>query len=348
MADYLRAGIIGAGFIGAVHADAVRAARGVVSRVAASSPSRAAEAADRLGALAPANGAEELIDADDVDVVHICTPNALHVPLARRALAAGKPVVCEKPLATTLDDARELMALAAETGVVATVPFVYRFYPTVREARARIADGEAGTLRLLHGHYLQDWQAQGADPGWRGEPVHGGAHRAFADIGVHWCDLVEFLTGHRIAALVARTADGGTQSTVLFATDRGASGSVVVSQTAPGRKNSLVATLEGDDASFGFDQQQPEILRIGTVAENRVVLRGASDSSTAARYSVLPPGHPQGYQDCFAAFVRDCYAAVRGEHPDGLPTFDDGARSAALLDAVIASSASSTWVEVPT
>jgi len=180
----VRAGIIGAGFIGAVHANAVRAAGGLVARVAASTPERSAAAADRLGALAPAATAEELIDSDDVDVVHICTPNSLHTPLAHRTLALGKPVVCEKPLATTLSDAQSLVAAA--DGRVATVPFVYRFYPAVREARARIAAGEAGLLHLLHGAYLQDWQAGGADAGWRGEATEGGAYRAFADIGVHW------------------------------------------------------------------------------------------------------------------------------------------------------------------
>lgn len=347
MADDMRAGIIGAGFIGAVHANAVRASGAVVSRVAASTGERSAAAARRLGAVAPADSAEALIDADDVDVVHICTPNALHVPLAQRALAAGKPVVCEKPLATDLDGALALAEQARAVGVLAAVPFVYRFYPSLREARARVTAGEAGELYLLHGHYLQDWQAAGADAGWRGEAEQGGAHRAFADIGVHWCDLVEFATGHRIARLVARTNGGGTESVVLFGTDRGASGSVVVSQTALGRKNQLVIRLEGTAAAYGFDQEQPETLRIGAMAENRVLHRGADGTAAAARYSVLPPGHPQGYQDCFNAFVADCYSAVHGAPPDGLPTFDDGARAAALVHAVIESDTSSSWVEVP-
>jgi predicted dehydrogenase len=357
MADQLRAGIIGAGFIGAVHAHAVRAAGGVVIRVAASTPDRSAEAAARLGAQAPAATGEELIETDDVDVVHICTPNSLHAPLAHRALAAGKAVVCEKPLATTLDDARALATAAADA--VATVPFVYRFYPAVREARARIAAGEAGPLHLLHGAYLQDWQAGGASAGWRGDSSEGGEHRAFADIGVHWCDLVEFTTGHRITRLLARTSGGGTATSVLFETDSGAAGSVLVSQTALGRRNALRFSLDGADAAYGFDQERPEVLHIGGLDDNRALHRGSPAASEAAgRYSVLPPGHPQGYQDCFNAFVADTYAAVRGAQdlpagsstgvaPDGLPTFDDGARAAALTDAVITSSTSSTWVEVP-
>lgn len=346
MADQLRAGIIGAGFIGAVHAHAVRAAGGVVTRVAASMPDRSVQAADRLGAAAPAGTGEELIESPDVDVVHICTPNSLHVPLARRALAAGKAVVCEKPLATTLDDAR---ALVAEAGtVVATVPFVYRFYPAVREARARVAAGDAGPLHLLHGAYLQDWQAGGAEAGWRGDPSEGGAHRAFADIGVHWCDLVEFVSGHRITRLQARTLGEGTGSTVQFETADGAAGSLVVSQTAIGRRNSLRFSLDGERAAYGFDQEYPESLLVGGLDGNLTVHRGSPATSDAARrYSLLPPGHPQGYQDCFNAFVADTYAAVAGDAPEGLPTFADGLRAAALTDAVITSSESSTWVEVP-
>ncbi|MHC9292946.1 Gfo/Idh/MocA family protein [Mycobacterium sp. LTG2003] len=346
MTDQLRAGIIGAGFIGTVHANAVRAAGGLVTRVAASTAERSAEAARRLGAIGSAATAEELIDSDDVQVVHICTPNSLHVPLARRALAAGKPLVCEKPLATTLSDARSLAA-AAE-GEVATVPFVYRFYPAIREARARVAAGEAGPLHLLHGAYLQDWQAGGASAGWRGEDAEGGAYRTFADIGVHWCDLVEFTTGHRITRLLARTTGDGTVTTVLFDTDAGASGSMLASQTAIGRRNSLRVFLEGADAAYGFDQENPENLFVGGIESNLTLHRGSPATSAAAsRYSLLPPGHPQGYQDCFNAFVADTYAAIGGSAPDGLPTFADGVRAATLVDAVIRSSQSCAWVDVP-
>ncbi|MET0189758.1 MAG: Gfo/Idh/MocA family oxidoreductase [Pseudonocardia sediminis] len=346
MADAVRAGIIGAGFIGTVHAHAVRAAGGQVTRVAASTPDRGAQAASRLGARAAAGSGEELIDADDVDVVHICTPNSTHVPLARRALAAGKPVVCEKPLATSLLDARVLAEEAA--GHVATVPFVYRFYPAVREARARVADGGAGPLILLHGAYLQDWQAGDGPAGWRGDAAEGGAHRAFADVGVHWCDLVEFTSGHRITRLLATTAAGGRATTVQFATDGGASGSVVVSQAAHGRRNALRISLDGERAAYRFDQEDPETLLVGGPDGDLAVHRGAPTYSDAAsRYSLLPPGHPQGYQDCFNAFVADSYAAIRGETPDGLPTFDDGLRAAVLTDAVIRSSDFSAWVDVP-
>jgi predicted dehydrogenase len=293
------------------------------------------------------------VTADDVDVVHICTPNHLHAPLAELALKAGKHVVCEKPLATTSDDARRLVALAADAGVVATVPFVYRYYASVRDARARIAAGETGPLRLLHGSYLQDWLSTGADTNWRVDAELGGASRAFADIGVHWCDLVEFTTGHRITRLVARTLhaypDRSTTedaATMLFETDRGALGSLVVSQITPGRKNRLWFSLDGADASLSFDQEVPDSLWKGLREHAVVIPRGSETTPGSAQaYSFLPAGHPQGYQDCFNAFVAETYAAMRGESPEGLPTFADGLRAAMITDAVLGSAADGGWTE---
>jgi predicted dehydrogenase len=362
MTDRLRVGIIGVGFIGTVHAHAVRNAGGVLAAVAAATPEHAKAAAHQLQA-ERACSSEELLGADDIDIVHICTPNHLHVPLAEAALKASKHVICEKPLAPTVEEAQRLVDGAAEAGVVATVPFVYRFYATVREARARIRQGESGPLWLLHGSYLQDWLSKREDSNWRVDPALGGASRAFGDIGVHWCDLMEFVTGHRIVRLTARTmtafperrlAQGagavGTEdaATVLFETDQGACGAVVISQVSPGRKNRLWFSFDGAQASFSFDQEQPESLWIGGRASNQLLLRGAEASSqAAAKYSMLPAGHPQGYQDCFNAFVADAYAAIAGDQPDGLPTFADGLRAAMLTRAVVDSATSQTWVEVP-
>lgn len=334
-----------------------------MAAVAASSPERSAAAAQRLGAAWSAPSAEALVASDDVDVVHICTPNHTHAGLAELALRAGKPVICEKPLATTVAAARRLVAAAEEAGVVATVPFVYRFYPTVREARARIAAGEAGRLWLLHGSYLQDWLASSEATNWRVDPALGGASRAFADIGVHWCDLMEFVTDHRIVSLSATTGQafperGGVEGStnavgtedgaaVLFVTDRGARGSVVVSQVSPGRKNRLWFSFDGSLASYAFDQESPDTLWVGGQAENRIVARGPDTLSAAgARYARLPAGHPQGYQDAFNAFVADTYAAITGHRPEGLPTFADGLRAAVLSEAVIESARHQTWMEV--
>jgi len=363
MTDRFRAGIVGAGFIGGVHAHAVRAAGGVVSRVADVTPERAASSAERLHAEQAAASAEELIAADDVDAVHICTPNVTHAALAEMAIRAGKHVICEKPLATTPADAHRLASAAAEAGITAAVPFIYRYYPTVRETRARIAGEEAGPLWLLHGSYLQDWLSNSEDTNWRIDPSIGGSSRAFADIGVHWCDLMEFTTGHRITRLTARLVTAyqqrgkdhartpaGTEdgATVLFETDHGATGSVVLSQVSPGRKNRLWFSWEGTSASYVFDQEQPDSLWIGGRAESRIVPRGFDTlSAPARRYVALPAGHPQGYQDCFNAFVADCYASIGGLEPDGLPTFADGLRAAVITAAVITAATNESWVEVP-
>jgi predicted dehydrogenase len=357
MSRPVRAGLIGTGFIGGVHAHAVRASGNILSRVAGSSPDRSAAAVGRLGAANGPGTAEEVATADDVDVVHICTPNHLHAPLAELALKAGKHVVCEKPLATTVADARRLTGLAAEAGVVAAVPFVYRYYATVRDARARIAGGETGPLRLLHGSYLQDWLSDSADTNWRVDPALGGASRTFADIGVHWCDLVEFTSGHRITRLTARTLTavgdrGGPVSTedaatIMFETDRGAVGSLVVSQISPGRKNRLWFSLDGADASLSFDQELPETLWKGMREHTVVIPRGSSTTPGSARaYSFLPAGHPQGYQDCFDSFVADVYSAIRGGSPEGLPTFADGLRAARITEAVLGSADDGRWTPI--
>jgi predicted dehydrogenase len=354
----VRFGIIGTGFMARVHAHAVRAGGGSVTRLAGSSPERAKEAAGRLHVSEVAASVEELVEAPDVDIVSVCTPNNLHGPMAELALAAGKHVICEKPLALTAPEAAHLAGLADRTGRLTAVPFVYRYYPTVREARARIARGDAGRLWLLHGSYLQDWLASPAATDWRVDPARGGSSRAFGDIGVHWCDLMEFVTGHRIVELTATTArahearrdvpvateDGAC---VIFRTDQGATGSVLVSQVSPGRKNALTFSFDGTEASFGFDQERPETLRVGGSAVDLVVQRDPDHlTAAAAPYAVLPPGHPQGYQDCFNGFFADVIAGVRGEDVGGLPSFDDGLRAARITAAVVEAAATGAWVRV--
>ena len=359
-----RAGIIGTGFMGSVHSHAVRAAGGEVSAVTGSSQASGEAAAAKFGARTAAESPEALIARDDIDVIHICTPNATHADLARKAIAAGKAVVCEKPLATSVEDANELTHLAEQAGVVTAVPFVYRFYPAVREARDRILNGEAGRLWLLHGSYLQDWLAGAEATNWRVDSTLGGASRAFGDIGVHWCDLMEFTTGHRITRIMARTSRayeqreaGGTLSSVAtedgatlqFDTDKGATGSLVVSQVSPGRKNRLWFSFDGTETSFSFNQERPDTLHIGRTDSSTDIPVGPQTLSTPGgrRYATLPPGHPQGYQDSFNAFVADTYAAVQGQKPEGLPTFRDGLRAALLTNAVVTSAAQQSWVDVP-
>jgi predicted dehydrogenase len=290
-------------------------------------------------------------------VVHVCTPNATHPDLVRAVVAAGKHVVCEKPLAVTVGEAESMTTMALDARVVASVPFVYRFYPMVREARARLASGASGDVRLLHGSYLQDWLVAADDDNWRVSAEAGGASRAFADIGVHWCDLVEFVTGHRITRLSARTViavperSGRRVTTedavvMMLETDRGATGSLTVSQVSAGRKNRLWFSVDASHESLSFDQENPESLWVGGRETTQQLVRAVSPAADAARYVTLPPGHPQGYQDAFDAFVLDTYTAVQGGLPDGLPTFADGLRAARLTAAVLRSAATGAWVDV--
>jgi predicted dehydrogenase len=373
MAARLRAAVAGVGFIGPVHVRAARLAGAEVVGLAGGDPARTRAVAQALGVARVFATADALVRDPDVDVVHLCTPNHLHAPLARAALAAGKHVVCEKPLATTAADAAALVELASRAGVVAAVPFVYRFHPVVREARARIASGRSGAIRLIHGCYLQDWLATADDNNWRVDPALGGPSRAFADIGAHWCDLVEFVTGHRIARLSARTITAVTERragsahafqratgerrapvtgedavTMQFETDGGAAGTLIVSQVSQGRKNRLWFEVDAAHEALAFDQEDPERLWIGAQDRQEILLRDpARLSPGAARYATLPAGHAQGYGDAFDAFVADTYAAIRGADPDGLPRFADGLRAAQLTEAVLASASGQTWEDVP-
>ena len=253
---------------------------------------------------------------------------------------------------------------------------MYRYYPTVREARERVGSGQTGPIRLLHGTYLQDWLLRPEDANWRVDERLGGPSRAFADIGSHWCDLAEFVSGQRIVRLSANlitavpervgatarrafeaAGDGGDgahrvttedAAIVQFETDAGAIGSVVVSQISAGRKNRLWIELDGAEQALAFDQESPETLWCGSRDELRIVWRDpATLSPPAARLAFLPGGHPQGYADCFDAFVADFYGGVRsGSAPEGMPTFSDGLRAALITDAVLASSREQRWVDV--
>ncbi|MGI6871579.1 Gfo/Idh/MocA family protein [Amycolatopsis sp. 3B14] len=351
----LRAGIIGAGFIGAVHARAVHTLGQDLAAVAASTPARSREAAAELGARAAVDSAEELAAAPDIDVVHICTPNALHAPLTRIALDAGKHVVLEKPVGTSSAEVADLVRRWRDTDRVVAVPFAYRFYPVVREVRDRV---RGGPVRLIHGVYLQDWLSRDSDTNWRVRSGLGGPSRAFGDIGVHWCDLAEFVTGQRIARVhavlprvvpVRAGVEVDTEDAALlqFETEQGVFGSAVISQISPGRRNQLQLRIDTPDTEYAFDQQEPEVLWMGGREETRVLHRGdPALGPDATSRNLVPAGHPQGYLDSFTGFIADAYAAMRGEKPDGLPTLADGARATAITEAVLDSAARRDWVEV--
>jgi predicted dehydrogenase len=356
-----RAAIVGTGFMGRVHARAVHVAGGRVAGVVGSSVDRARTALPEMYSDLVFSSLNEALESPDVDVVHVCTPNNLHESVVLAAIEAGKHLVCEKPLSTSADSAARMAAAARDTQRVATVPFVYRFHPMVREARERVRRGDVGTVFLAHGGYLQDWLLRPSDDNWRVDPSVGGPTRAFGDIGSHWCDLLEFVTGERIARVSAQVStvnehrgDGDPRQVstedivvVQFATTSGVIGSFVISQVSAGRKNRLVLEVSGSKSSLAFDQENAEFLWWGGRESSSVLVRDPETlTPSAACYARVPSGHPQGYQDCFDSFVSDTRSAIGGGWPDGLPTFDDGLRAARIADAVVASARQQTWVEV--
>jgi predicted dehydrogenase len=372
-----RVAILGAGMIGEVHRRAAMLAGAEIVGVMASSADRSREVAQAWGAEQAYDSIEEVADGN-AEIVHICTPNASHVPYAVALMEAGKHVLCEKPLGVSLKDAQHAAKVAENAGVVNTIPFAYRFHPMAREMQARVQAEEFGAVNLMHGSYLQDWLLNPRATSWRVDPQAGGPSRAFGDIGSHWCDLVEWVTGDRIARLVATTsitikqrpaATAATFSAVesdaplvdvetedsaliLFRTANDVAGSAVISQLSAGRKNRLWIQVDGMNQSAAFDQEMPEQLWIGSEGGAQIVVRDPSHGSAEQRrLSTLPAGHPQGYAQCFENYVADSYAAVdahdgRGQVPEGLPTFADGMRAAEICDAMLRSAAKGKWVDV--
>ena len=296
-------GLVGPGFVGAHHIDAVRRLGFVdVVAVAASSEESARRKADALG-VAKAYGSAEALAADpDVDVVHNTTPNHLHTPVIMAALAHGKHVVSDKPLAIDAAEAKALLDAATSAGVVHAVTFNYRGNPLVQQARAMIAAGELGPVHFVHGSYLQDWLLEPTDFSWRLEPDKGGASSAMGDIGSHWCDLVQYVSGHRIVEVLADlttviktryrpsgsaeafSAQHGTDgksavaissddlATVLVRFDNGARGSLTVGQVCAGHKNDLWFEINGAKRSLRWVQERQNELWLGHRHEANGVL----------------------------------------------------------------------------
>jgi predicted dehydrogenase len=374
----LRAGVVGTGFIGAVHVDALRRLGVEVVGVVGSSPERA-----RAKQVAPVvDGYERLLADERVDVVHLTTPNHLHYPQVKQALEAGKHVVCEKPLAVTSEQSAELLELATRSGLVHCTNFNIRFYPQVQQARALVSDGAVGTLWNVHGGYLQDWLLLPTDWNWRLEPEKGGELRAVADIGSHWLDLVQFVTGMQVLALLAdlataipvRRRPAGEIETfasdddvervdaematddfahILLRFEDGSRGSLVVSQVSAGRRNSLRFEIDGSKGALAWDSERNEELWRGHRGKpNELLLRDPALFAPEARArTVLPAGHAEGFAETFKELYRTVYTAVAaGEPPEepDYPTFADGHWENVLGDAVALSNRQRRWVEVTT
>jgi predicted dehydrogenase len=374
------AAVIGTGFIGTVHVEALRRIGVQVNGVLGSTAERGAARAEALGVPMAYGSLDDLLADDRVRVVHVTSPNDLHLDQARAALAAGKHVVCEKPLAMTAAQSADLVALAAETGLVNVTNFNIRYYPLNQHARELVADGGLGQVRLVTGRYFQDWLLLDSDWNWRLQPDRGGALRAVGDIGSHWLDLMTYVTGQRVASVMAdlttfidtrheptgpvetfstdRSAETVERAiatedtaTILLRFDGGARGAVSISQISAGRKNSLVYEIDGSDGSWSWDSEQPDQAWIGhRERPNEILIRNPALMGAAGQAaSALPGGHVEGFFDTFCAHFRAVYADVRSGGPSslpGYPTFADGHDEMLVGEAIARSARERAWVDV--
>ena len=376
------AAVIGSGFIGTVHIEALRRIGVHVHGLLGSTAERGAESAARLGLPRAYRSLEELLDDDRVEVVHVASPNHLHHPQVLQILDAGRHVVCEKPLAMTSAESEALVerAAAAGPGRVAAVNFNIRFYPLNQHLHDVVPAGDLGDVRLISGHYFQDWLLLTTDWNWRLEPDRGGALRAVGDIGSHWLDLTSFITGLRVEEVFAdlatfiRVRHQPTGPVQTFSTDRsaetvereirtedaamvllrydnGARGSVAVSQVSAGRKNSLQYEVNGSTGTAAWDSERPSELWLGhRDRPNEVLIANPALMSESGRAAAsLPAGHVEGFADTFPALFRAVYADVCATGMRDRPpyaTFADGHEEMLIGEAIARSAGTGRWEAV--
>ena len=369
----ITAGVVGVGFIGVAHIEALRRLGIDVAGVVGSSPERARAKADAADLPKVYESVGALAADPDIDVIHIASPNNVHADQVRTCLAAGKHVVCEKPLALNSADAADLVERAREAGVVNAVCFNIRFYPLNHQMAAMVRSGEIGEPRFVTGSYLQDWLLLETDWNWRLVSEEAGPLRAVADIGSHWLDLARFITGKRVVEVMAdlhtfvpvRKHPAGPVETFAAATDDeelieeemssddgagillrfedGARGTLSIAQTAAGRKNSVSIEVDGSESALSWFSEDPDRLWIGHRGKpNEILQRDPSIlAPEAARIVGYPGGHVEGYPDTFRALFKEVYQDVAngGPTPDPTyPTFADGLDALLVTEAVARSS----------
>ncbi len=381
----IKAGVIATGFMGQAHIEALRRISGVEVVATASRDQERAKALAGQFAIPRAYGDwRELIADSEVEVVHNCTPNHRHFEINNEAVLAGKHIVSEKPLTINSRESTELLKLVREKGVVHAINFNYRFYPLIQHAKSLFDGGEIGSAYLIHGHYIQDWLFYASDYNWRLETELSGESRAVADIGSHWCDMVQFVTGSKIKRVFAdlvtvhaerkrpknevatfkgkETQSGATEKveintedagSVLLHFDNGARGVFTVSQVSAGRKNHFWFEIDGSKSALAWNQERPNELWVGRRdAPNETIIKDPSLlSETARRYAHYPGGHPEGYPDGPKNLFMSVYEFIRAgkdprkDRPD-FPTFDDGHLAIKIVEAVLQSHRSQQWVGV--
>lgn len=380
----IKAVVIGVGFIGVAHVEALRRLGVQVVGVVGSDPGRAAAKARAANLPRVYDSLDEVLADPAIDVVHVATPNDVHVDQSRAVIAAGKHVVCEKPLALTAADAALLADEARASGKVHAICFNLRFYPSNHQARALVRSGAIGEPRFVTGAYLQDWLLLPTDWNWRLVPARAGELRAVADIGSHWLDLARFITGRRIVEVMAdlhtfvptrrhpagpvetfaaattdtpdadlveepMTSDDGAG--ILLRFEGGARGTVSISQVSAGRKNSVTIEVDGSESALSWFSEEPDRLWIGHRGRaNEILQRDPTLAAPEVRRIIgYPAGHVEGYPDTFRALFGEVYADIaRGGPSDEptYPTFDDGVDALRVTEAVSRSAADGRWVTV--
>ena len=378
-------GVIGTGFIGPVHVEALRRS-GMVDVVAIADKNEqvVAEKAEQLGIEKFYSKWEKLVADPDIEAVHVCTPNKFHYLMSKAALEAGKHVVCEKPLAMNAQESGELVQLAKRTGLVNVVHFNLRYYPLIHQARAMLEKEEIGKVFAIHGSYLQDWLLFANDYNWRLEPESSGELRAVADIGSHWLDLVEFVSGLRITAVCADLATfhptrkkplkpiqtfAGKMfepkdyeeisiktedyATVMLEFENGAKGVMTVSQAAAGRKNRIFFEIDGAKSALAWNSERPNELWIRKRnSNNEIMIKDPSLMEPAAtEIADFPGGHVEGFPDTSKQLFKKVYSYISsGAYKEGIvptfPTFKDGHREIVIGDAILKSGRERSWVEI--
>ena len=348
MSGVLRVGIIGSGFIAGVHVRALRANRVVLAGIASSSSAQAKKRAGELGLDHAFSTVEELCMSDEVDLVVVCSPNVEHERHACLALAGGKHVILEKPVALNFESANLIATAARTVGRLVTVPFTYRYMPAIERAR-RFVREDLGGILTIRGEYQQGWALTEFST-WRRNPEIGGPSRAFADIGVHIFDFIEYICGDRFVELVSRMTHASADSkkvgdedavSVIAQLKGGATANFLISQVASGHLNDLSFEIAGRNGAIEFDSTKSSTLKATC---NGVTYELSMDSLPAS--ISLPLGLGIGYVDLFTAFVADTCSAITGHIPTRLPLLDDGIRAVNITEAVLRSSEINSWVEV--
>ncbi len=382
----IRVGVIGVGFIGRIHIEALRRLGYVEVEALVSRDQKKADAlAAELSVPRAYSRYEDLFRDREIDAVHITTVNNLHFPLARQAMEAGKHVMCDKPLAMNSREAAELVRIARRTGVVHGITHCMRYYPLVKQARSMVRAGEIGDVRLVHGHYLQDWLFLETDWNWRLISETSGGSRAVADIGTHWMDMVQHITGQKIAAVCADLTtfipvrkrpkrevatfvvqqlgpgdyedtpiDTEDHGTIMLKFSGGAKGALVVCQTCAGRKNYIHWEINGSKKTLEWNGEQPNHMWIGERGRvnGEFIKDPAMFHPEAARYAGAPCGLGEGYLDTFKNIFADMYGWIREGRPmdaaqADFPTFVTGLQELTVVDAILESQAKKgRWVEV--